>query len=227
MIPAATASAASAAWSHAELDEESSHWLRALTGSEAVRVGAHSRLYALLLRIARAEAHRRSARLNVYGPELDDIAHQSAADALLEITGKLDQFRGESRFTTWAYKFVIFQVAGKINRHHWQRAGVPMEQEDWERLPARLGVQPEDHAECTELAAALRRAVDDVLTDKQRRVFVALVLTGVTLDVLASDLGSNRNAVYKVMFDARRKIRAALVADGYLEDGTSGGRGIE
>ena len=59
--------------------------------------------------IARAEVNRRSGRLRISGPELDDLAYRSAADALLAITAKLDQFRGESRFTTWAYKFVMFE----------------------------------------------------------------------------------------------------------------------
>jgi hypothetical protein len=65
-----------------------------------------------------------------YRSELDDLAHQAAADALLAITDKLGQFRGESRFTTWAYKFVIFEVSAKIDRRFWQRPTVPMEAED-------------------------------------------------------------------------------------------------
>jgi RNA polymerase sigma-70 factor (ECF subfamily) len=64
----------------------------------------------------------------------------------------------------------------------------------------------------------LRRAVDEELTARQRRVFVALVLTGVPLDALVIELASSRNAIYKTMFDARRKLRAALAANGYLHD---------
>jgi len=94
------------------------------------------------LRVARAELRRRAARLRIAGPELDDLAHQAAADALLAITGKLGQFRGESRFTTWAYKFVIFEVSAKIGRHFWQRPTVPMEAEDWDKLPDRFGMGP-------------------------------------------------------------------------------------
>ena len=199
-------------------DEESAGWVHSLTSPGPDRDAALSRLHALLLRIARGEARRRAARLNVLGPEIDDIAHQAAADALLAIIGKIEQFRGESRFTTWAYKFVIFEVAGKINRHHWRRSGVAMDQQDWEKLPGRFGLQPENEAEWRELVTALRAAVDRVLTDRQRRVFVALALNEMPLDALAAATGSNRNAIYKVMFDARRKIRAALVADGYLGD---------
>ena len=76
---------------------------------------------------------------------------------------------------------------------------------------------PAEHAESRELAAALRQAVTEVLSERQRRVFIAIVVDGVPLDALAFELGSTRNATYKMMFDARRKIRAHLVAHGYLD----------
>jgi RNA polymerase sigma-70 factor (ECF subfamily) len=175
----------------------------------------------MLLRIARAEAGRRGPRIRLAGPELDDLAYQAAADALLAITGKLAQFRGESRFTTWAYKFVIFEVSAKIGRHFWRQPAAPLDAEDWDRLPGRLGFDPAQEAESRDLLAALRRAVDAELTARQRRVFVALVLTGVPLDALVIEMDSSRNAIYKMMFDARRKLRAALVANGYLPDDRS------
>jgi len=96
----------------------------------------------MLLRVARSEVRRRSGHLRVDGPELDDIAHQAAADAMVTITAKLDQFRGENRFTTWAYKFVILEVSTKIGRHFWPNPSVPMDAEDWACLPDRLGLQP-------------------------------------------------------------------------------------
>jgi RNA polymerase sigma-70 factor, ECF subfamily len=168
------------------------------------------------VRIARHECARRGPRLRISGPELDDLAHQAAADALLAITGKLGQFRGESRFTTWAYKFVIFEVSAKLGRHFWRHPSVPLDAEDWDRLPAWFGFDPAQEAEWRDLLAALRRAVDTELTDRQRAVFVAIVLNDVPLDALVLELASSRNALYKVLFDARRKLRAALVANGYL-----------
>ena len=150
--------------------------------------------------------------------ELDDLAYQAAADALVAITRKLEQFRGESRFTTWVYKYVILEVPDKIGRHFWQNPGVPLDAEDWDRLPDRFGFDPAQEAEWRDLLAALRRAVDDELTARQRRIFVAIVLNGVPLDALVIELASNRNAIYKTLFDARRKLRAALAANGYVGD---------
>ena len=205
----------------AGLDAESAGWVRALAGPGPRREAALARLHELLVRIARGEAARRGPRLAITGPELDDLAFQAAADALVAITGKLGQFRGESRFTTWAYKFVIFEVSAKIGRHFWRHPAVPLGAEQWERLPARFGFDPAQQAEWGDLFAALRRAVDTELTPRQREIFVAIVLNDVPLDTLVIHLGSSRNAIYKMLFDARRKLRAALAANGYLPDESS------
>jgi len=180
-----------------------------------------ARLHELLVRIARGEVRRRAPRLQITGPELDDLAYQAAADALLAITAKLGQFRGESRFTTWAYKFVIFEVSAKIGRHFWRNPAVPLDAGDWDRLPDRFGFDPAREAEWRDLLAALRRAVDQELTPRQRQVFVAIVLHGVPLDTLVLELDSSRNAIYKTLSGARRKLRAALAANGHMGDDTS------
>src|SRR6266852_6232352 len=205
----------------ASLDPESAEWVRVLAGTGPGREAALARLHELLLRIARGEVARRGPRLQITGPELDDLAYQAAADALVAITGKIGQFRGESRFTTWACKFVIFDVSAKIGRHFWRNPGVPLDAEDWDRLPDRFGFDPAREAEWRDLLGALYRAVAEVLTARQRVVFVAIVLNEVPLDTLVIELASNRNAIYKTLFDARRKLRSALVANGYIGDDSS------
>jgi RNA polymerase sigma-70 factor (ECF subfamily) len=202
----------------AALDRESAEWLRELTGTGPVQEAAQARLHDLLVRIAHGEVRRRAPRLRITGPELDDLAYQAAADALMAITAKIGQFRGESRFTTWAYKFVIFEVSAKIGRHFWRHPAAPLAAEDWDRLPDRFGFDPAQQAEWRDLVAALRRAVDEGLTARQREVFVAIVLNAVPLDTLVIELDSSRNAIYKTLFDARRKLRAAFAANGYLGD---------
>jgi RNA polymerase sigma-70 factor, ECF subfamily len=199
-------------------DAETEDWVRALSADGAEREQAAARLHEMLLRVARAETRRRSGQLRISGPELDDLAHQAAADAVIAIVAKIGEFRGESRFTTWAYKFVIFEVSGKIGRHFWRQPQVPMDAADWERLPDRFDVDPARESESRDLAQALRKAVEEELTEHQRRIFTALVLDAVPLDALAAKLGSSRNAIYKTMFDARRKLRARLVTDGYLPE---------
>jgi RNA polymerase sigma-70 factor, ECF subfamily len=201
-----------------DLDEESSAWLRRLGAGGGARQAAERDLYARLVRIALAEVRRRSASTAVTGPELTDVAHQAAADAMVAILAKIDGFRGESRFITWAYRFVILEVSSKLGRHYWANPPVALDAGQWERLPDRFGIDPARHAEAAGILAKVRRVVEHELTAHQQRVFVAIVVDGIPLDALAAKLGLERNAVYKVIFDARRKIRRALVANGYLED---------
>ncbi len=199
-------------------DVDSVDWPEVMGEANAQREEALSVLHAMLLRVARADAWRRSHQLNFAGPELDDIAHQAADDALVAICAKLGQFRGESRFSTWAYKFAVLEVGIKMNRHFWRGQSVSLDETAWEQMPARFGLQPEQQAIGRQLLDGVRAAIETQLSPKQRQIFLAIVVTGVPLDVLADELGSNRNAIYKVMFDARRKIRAALVADGLILD---------
>jgi RNA polymerase sigma-70 factor (ECF subfamily) len=203
-------------WHGRRLDEETAQWLSVLADTTHRRERALGELHEMLLRIARSELRRRGGQHPITGPELDDLAYQAAGDALLAITNKLDQFRGESRFTTWAYKFVILEVSTKLGRHFWRQPAAALDPDDWSRLPDRFGLQPDEYAQRRDLIAAVKRAVQDELTERQRHVFVAIVVNNVPLDALVVQLGSNRNAIYKMMFDARRKLRAALVANGYL-----------
>ena len=221
MAPAEPTACGGCATLDAELDPDSAEWLRSLGGSAPESEAAQIRLHALLLRIARSEVRRRSGQLKISGPELDDVAHQAANDALMAIIAKTGQFRGDSRFTTWAYKFVMFEVSTKIGRHIWRNSAAPIDAEHWERLPNRLALDPAQETEWRELVAALHRAIDTVLTDRQRRIFVSIVLNEIPVDALAAELGSNRNAIYKTLFDARRKLRAVLVANGYLDNNTA------
>ena len=201
-----------------DLDEESSAWLRRLGGDGGDRQSAERDLHAKLVRIALAEVRRRRSSTPVAGPELDDVAYQAAADAMLAILAKLADFRGESRFTTWAYRFVILEVSAKLGRHYWRNPPVALDAGQWERLPDQFGLDPARHAEAAGILAEVRRVVEEELTAHQRRIFVAIVVDQVPRDALVAELGLRKNAVYKVIFDARRKIRRALAAKGYLEE---------
>lgn len=201
-------------------DPASAEWLRLLRSEGQDHDEGLRRLHELLMRACHREARRRAGRFGIGGPELDDVIGQAASDAMLAILRKLPEFRGESLFTTWAYKFAILEVSAKLSRHHWSVTSANMEHrldaDTWQRLPDRLGMSPDDVAGGRALVEAVRKVVERDLTSHQRTVFVAIVVEGVALDVLVERLGSSRGAIYKTMFDARRKMRAALVADGYL-----------
>lgn len=201
------------------LDAESREWLRGLRASGAEREDAVARLHALLLRAARFEVARRRPTLPHFrGGDLDDIANQAADDALMGVLRRLDDFRGRSRFTTWAYKFAIYEAAVKLRKRAWQGREVPLEPEGW-ALFSSGGLEPDDEAAQSELVATLQDAIATVLTPHQRRVLVALAVNGVPIDVLADRLNTNRNALYKTLHDARRKLRNHLEQRGLALDG--------
>jgi RNA polymerase sigma-70 factor, ECF subfamily len=197
------------------LDAVSQAWVDGLRPSDARHEDCLARLHALLLRVARHEAFRRGAMLQLQGPELEDVAQQAADDSLMAIKAKIAEFRGHSRFTTWAYRFVMLEVSTKIGRHFWRNRPAEMDDDGWERLPDPLPVAPHQLAEQHEMLAALRRAITEDLTELQRRVFIAVALNEVPMDAFARELGSNRNAVYKALFDARCKLRLSLDTAGY------------
>jgi RNA polymerase sigma-70 factor (ECF subfamily) len=189
-------------------------WLDALRGDGIARHQALADLHALLLRAARFEVSRRRPALSyVRGEELDDLAMQAADDAMVAVLAKLDQYRGASRFTTWAYKFALLEAGVKLRRRAWQSREVVLAPEAWPSFEER-GSGPEDAVERSELMDALRDAIDQSLTAHQREVFVALALNEVPIDVLAERLNTTRGALYKTLHDARHKLRRELLAAG-------------
>ena len=204
--------------SRRRLDAESKAWVDRLGPDSRDRDRAIAALHALLLKGARFEVNRRCAAFpQLRGDDQDDLAHQSADDALLAVLGRLDDFRGDSRFTTWAYKFAIFEAGTKVRRRAWQRREIPLEPESW-ALIANGDSTPQQDAETRELLAALRDAIVDDLTQYQREVFVAATLNDVPIDVLAERLNTNRGALYKTLHDARRKLRKHLQERGLALD---------
>jgi RNA polymerase sigma-70 factor, ECF subfamily len=207
------------------LDPDSREWLAGLRAEGSVRDGAVARLHALLLRAALFEvARRRPVLPHLRGNDLEDIAHQAADDALVSVLARLDDFRGESRFTTWAYKFALLEAAVKLRRRAWQGREVPLEPESWAMIGSG-GLAPDEEAEQGELLHAIQDAIDTVLTPHQRSVLVALALNGVPIDVLAERLTTTRGALYKTLHDARQKLRRHLTDAGvgleeWMEEGS-------
>jgi RNA polymerase sigma-70 factor, ECF subfamily len=193
---------------------ESAEWVDRLRAFGPERDRAIAELRAILLRAARFEVRRRAAEMpHLRGGDWDDLAEQSADDALVALLAKLDDFRGESRFTTWAYKFALLEASVKLRRLAWQGREVPLDAEVWGFFPDRRST-PEADAETAELMRAVRDGMDAALTSHQRRILVAIALNDVPIDVLAERLDTTRGALYKTLHDARRRLRAHLAEQG-------------
>jgi RNA polymerase sigma-70 factor (ECF subfamily) len=204
---------------------ESQGWVDALSSPGRTHDEAVERLHELLLLGARFEVSRRRASLaHVRGEELDDIAMQAAADALVAVLAKLDDYRGASRFTTWAYKFALLEAGVRLRRRAWQEREVVLDSDSWTRL-ARSTPGADTDAERSELLHTLSECIGEVLTPHQRQVLVSLAMDGVPIDVLAERLSTTRGALYKTLHDARRKLRTKMTERGFPAETTlTGGR---
>ena len=147
--------------------------------------------------------------------DLEDLAQQAADEALVTVLRKLDDFEGRSRFSTWAYKFGVFQAGFEVRRQAWRSREVTLPDQLAARRPS--CPSPADVAEASDLARALEDAIATSLSPHQRRVVLALLVDDVPIDVLAERLGSTRNALYKTLHDARARLRRSLVTQGYLD----------
>jgi RNA polymerase sigma-70 factor, ECF subfamily len=199
---------------HAEgaprLDPESRAWLETLRSEGARYDAAIMRLHALLLSEARYQVRRRTAALaHPSGRDLDDLAMQAADDALVAILGKLDRFRGDALFSTWARRFAELEVPGKIRRRLGHARETPTETETLELRPAR-DEDAQAISEAADLADRLGELIVNDLTSHQREVLVALAIDGVDPKDLAARLDSTPGALYKTLHDARSKLKHEL-----------------
>jgi RNA polymerase sigma-70 factor (ECF subfamily) len=197
------------------LDAESRRWVDELADDGAAHDAAVLRLHALLLRAARYEVGRRRRSMPyLRGDDYDDLAQQSADDALVAVLRKLGSFRGDSRFTTWVYKFALYEAAVKLRRRAWQDRELTLQPDAWPAF-ASAAPSPGERLEERELLTAVRTAISERLSAHQREVLVAVTISGVPIDVLAERLNTTRGALYKTLHDARKKLRAELAAAGF------------
>jgi RNA polymerase sigma-70 factor (ECF subfamily) len=193
-------------------DAESREWLRDLRSGGATADEAVARLHVILLRAARFEVTRQRATMPHLRSEAEAVAREAAEDALVSVRARLDDYRGESRFTTWAYKFALSEAAVKLRRRDWQGRELPTASAGMHLL-ADLALRPEAALG----QRALLETVDEGITrlaPHQRDVLVALALNGVPIDVLAERFATTRGALYETVHDARISLRRHVAAAG-------------
>src|SRR5215210_7729506 len=168
-------------------------------------------LYDLIVRGLRAA-------LGSYGGGVDAYVEDFAQEALLRITGNLDSFRGESRFTTWAQKIAMNVALTELKRRRWRDVSLQdlfARREAADRGPADTQLTPEQLAFQNMVLGELRHIIDEELTDKQREAVVAVILEGMPISEVAKRMGTNQNALYKLLHDARRKLKRQMQAAGF------------
>ena len=197
-------------------------WLQDLNAGGSVQETAIADLRDLLLRAALYFFSRNLEDLK--GLDRDEIlqrAEDCAQDALIAVMDHLPDFRGDSQFSTWAYKFAINKAMMAARRERWK--GVSLDELsssneghvlEWMMLDKSEGTTPEQSAMQGEIQAILLEVIEHELTERQRRVLIMMVFNEVPLDEVVHHLGTNRNAVYKLLHDARRKLKSGLQARG-------------
>jgi RNA polymerase sigma-70 factor, ECF subfamily len=152
---------------------------------------------------------------SLHPDEARHLAEDCAQEAILIIQAKLDSFRGESRVTTWAFSIAVRIVLGELRRRRWQQASVERAQlgqviPDWPiEQPG-----PERSLQQREAWALLGRLIDTELTQRQRTALIAHAFEEMPLDLVAEWLGTSRNNLYKLIHDARKRLKEALLAQG-------------
>lgn len=194
-------------------DPESQAWIDGLSADGSEHRRAVGALHALLLKAARFEVHRRRASVCGLEDEAADVARQVADDALVIVLEKVGDFRGDSRFTTWASKFALVETAKKLRRLAWLTRAIPFTLDSWS-LTADGGSTRRQDLDTAELLAGLKEAIHSDLSPYQREALVAVAVHDVPIDVLAQRLGTTRGALYKTIRDARCRLRKTLEARG-------------
>lgn len=197
-------------------DRTNQEWLDALRGSG--REDALSDLRVLLVR------GLRRALPDVPEQNLEDFAQE----ALLKILAGLDSFRGESRFTTWAFKIAIHEAFTELRRRRWKNVSLQdlvAKYDEGDFTPSVLADRapsPEQRVTQQMLLEMIHQLIDEELTERQRQAMIAAVFGGMPGDEVARRMGTNRNALYKLLYDARQRLQRRLLARGLSMDDVMG-----
>jgi len=198
-------------------------WLDDLRASGAVQEAAIADLRNLLLRTVLFFFSRNLGDLGgLARDETLQLAEDCAQDALIAVMNHLSDFRGDSKFTTWAYKFAVNIALMTARRERWK--GVSLDELsfsddsalfEWMREDKSRGLVPDQSAMQSEVGETIREVIERDLTDKQRQILIMMVFNEVPMDEVVRRLGTNRNAIYKLLHDARRKLKSGLQERGF------------
>jgi len=197
-------------------DRDNKAWVRELEKPGPQREAALEELRAQVLR---ALPRGLSRWLSPNNPEFDELVEDAAQETLLRVLKQLHTFEGKGQFINWVYKISVRIALNDLRGRKWRNVSLDFLQEEGDEGPAfqvASGMSsPESTAERNEIMQQLQRAINEELTAKQRAAMMAVVIQGVPMEEVARRLGSNRNAVYKLLHDARKKLKSRLEKAGF------------
>lgn len=192
-------------------------WLSDLRSTGSLREAALADLRA---RILSALPRALSPWLSSADPRFEPLAEETAQETLLRVLSHLDTFEGRSQFTTWVYKIAVRVALSELRRQKWRDVSLDdlLEEKDDQPAQTRLeidpAVGPETAAERADLLERVRRIITEGLTDRQRTALVATGVRGMPPDEVARRMGMQPNALYKLIHDARLRLKRRLEREG-------------
>jgi RNA polymerase sigma-70 factor (ECF subfamily) len=204
------------------IDRTNEQWLAELTGPPDMQAQAIEDLRQRLQRgIFYYLSRERSDLSGLSTGEINQMAEDLAQDATLRVMENLDSFRGDSRFTTWATKIAVRVAISDLRRARYKDFSLDDLTAEGDVMPNLSGVvsgqpapNPEHATERGDVMQKIEAALRESLTERQYQALTAVALQGIPLEVVAERMGTNRNALYKLLHDARRKLRSALESQG-------------
>jgi RNA polymerase sigma-70 factor (ECF subfamily) len=153
-------------------------------------------------------------------PRFASLAEEVAQDTLLRVLDRLDTFEGRSQFTTWVHKIAVRIALTELRRKRWENVSLDELVEGEETLPMEgmmmdhQASTPEELVEGADMMQRLQRIIAEELTDKQRQAMMAIAVKDMPLEEVARRMGTNRNALYKLMHDTRLRLKRRLAQEG-------------
>ena len=200
------------------MQRDTSSWLQDLSAKGVQQAKALDDLHEVLMRILPKALSR---WLQPSDPHFNALIEDVAQETLVRVLERLDTFKGNSKFTTWVYTIAVRIGLSKLRLKKWQEVSLESLESgpNSDRSPfmqfAASTSNPEISVEQANALALVMTAFEEVLTPYQRAVMSAVVLKGIPMDVVAERLGKDRNTLYKVIHDARLKIKQSLERSGY------------
>ncbi len=198
------------------IERTNDEWLHAISTSGSERDAALADLRIILINGLQRGL---LGRVDTSAPEFETMAEDFVQEALLKILAKQDTFAGRSKFTTWAHKITIHTALTELRRKRWQDSSLEQitEREDGEYTPsftADPAPQPENQTARNAMLLHINKLIENELTDKQRTVMKASIFEGKSTAVVAKQMDMKPNAVYKLLHDARLRLKKTLEKEG-------------
>lgn len=152
-------------------------------------------------------------------PAFDSLADETVQETLLKVLDKLDSFEGRSQFTTWVYKIAVHQALSELRRKRWENVSLEelverTESDSGLGLTTDPGASPEEHTEQSDLLQQVQTIIAQELTEKQRQALTSMQIQGMPASEVARRMGMKRNALYKLLHDARKRLKQRLAEEG-------------